>query len=150
MISKESIESLTNDFLKGTDLYMVDVKVNVGNLIIITIDSDTNLSIDHCIALSKSIEKSLDRDVEDFDLRVSSFGADKPFKLRRQYKKSIGRELEITLNDDSKLIGHLMQVNDDSILLELKGKKKKHDEDNKNKILKFDDIKEARIILSFK
>lgn len=129
---------------------MVDVKVNVGNLIIITIDSDTNLSIDHCIALSKSIEKSLDRDVEDFDLRVSSFGADKPFKLRRQYKKSIGRELEITLNDDSKLIGHLMQVNDDSILLELKGKKKKHDEDNKNKILKFDDIKEARIILSFK
>ena len=38
----------------------------------------------------------------DFSLEVSSPGLDEPLKLHRQYKKNIGREVEVIMNDDAK------------------------------------------------
>ncbi len=150
MITKEQIETLANDFLRETDLYVFEVNVKSGNIITVTIDGDTVVTIGNCIALSRAIEKSFDRDVEDFGLRVTSFGADSPLKFIRQYKKNIGRELDIKMNDDTKEKGKLIEVNEDSIIIERIFNKKKSDLIETNRILKFDEIKEARIILSFK
>lgn len=150
MIEKEQIELLVNKFLEGTDKFIMDIKVTSGNLIVVTIDGDKLVTIDDCISLSKAIEKSLDRDVEDFELRVTSYGADSPLKIIRQYTKHIGRELDVTKADDSKVQGKLIEVKENCIVLEEIPLKKNRPLINTIKTLDVNDIKEARIVLSFK
>ena len=57
---------------------------------------------------------------------MSSPGIDEPLKLHRQYVKNIGRDVEVTLKDESKKSGKLVAVNDEAIEIEFKeGKNKK-------------------------
>jgi len=150
MILKEKIDRITNGFLKGTDKFIMDIDVKPGNLIIVTIDGDSLVTIEDCIKLSRSIENSLDRDAEDFELRVRSYGADNPLVLPRQYKKHIGRELNILLTDESRIQGKLHAVNEeDIVVLEKSGNTKKQKE-MPEKSIPFSDISDARIVLSFK
>ncbi len=151
MIEKVKILELVRDKIDGTDKYLVDLRINQGNIINVIIDGDSLVSIEDCIAISRHIESGLDRDKEDFELRVSSFGADKPIMLKRQYRKNIGRELEILLVDDKRISGKLEDVTEDNIRIiptEIKGKRKTFAD--KTVTLKFNEIKEAKIILSFK
>jgi ribosome maturation factor RimP len=149
MILQEHIEALANKTLEGTDIFITDVKVSTGNVITVTIDSETSLTIDDCIKVSRSIESSLDRDEEDFELRVTSYGADQPIRFQKQYKKNIGRQLEIILSDDTKITGTLTDVNESTIELEIKESKKKNAASVKT-LLAIKEIKEAKVILSFR
>jgi ribosome maturation factor RimP len=110
MILKEQIIDLINEKINGTHLFLIDVKVLPGNRIEVFIDGDNGLGISDCVDLSRYIEKSLDREVEDFSLEVSSPGATQPLKLSRQYIKHIGRDLELKLNDGSTLTGTLKEI----------------------------------------
>lgn len=149
MILKDKIATLTEGFLEGTDKFIMEVDVKPGNLIIVTIDGDSLVTIDDCIKLSRSIENSLDRDAEDFELRVRSYGADSPLVQPRQYNKHIGRELDITLSNATKMQGKLDKVTDDGIVItQKKGKKK--DATEEEQAIRFDEIEKASIILSFK
>lgn len=150
MILKDKIESLATGFLEDTDKFIMKIDVKQGNIIIVTIDGDTLVTIEDCIQLSRSIESKLDRDEEDFELRVRSYGADSPLLLPRQYKKHIGRELIFKMKDGTSLQGKLAEVQDEQIgIIEKKGGKKKQTENNQKTLL-FSDIEDARIILSFK
>lgn len=149
MIDKEKIETLASAALADSDRFVIETKVSPGNNITVTIDGDTGVTIDDCIILSKTIESSLDRDAEDFELRVTSFGADSPLKLLRQYPKNIGRQLQVLLSDDQTVQGVLRTVADDAIVLEpLPGKKKAAPPDPVT--IPFADIRQAKVILSFK
>lgn len=150
MILKEKIETLANGFLSETDKYIMNIDVKPGNLIIVTIEGDSGVTIDDCMQLSRSIEGSLDRDEEDFELRVRSYGAESPLVLPPQYTKHVGRELDITLQDDRKTQGKLVAVQDEMIELHQKQKGGKKTEGLESTFVKFDEIKEARIIISFK
>ena len=148
MIDKVNISKLATEFLDGSDKFLCDVQIKQGNIITIVIDSDTHVSIEDCIHLSKSIESKLDRETEDFDLRVSSFGADKPLKFQRQYQKNIGRQVEITTIDDQKISGILKMVDGENLKIAFLTKKKTEAEDFQ--FFPFKDIKEARVVLKFK
>jgi ribosome maturation factor RimP len=149
MIDKAHIHEIATRGLEGTDKYVVNVQVKSGNFITIVIDGDTPVLIDDCIRLHKMVESSLDRDAEDFDLRVTSFGADKPLKLIRQYKKNIGRQLEVTDNENHKVTGKLIEVSDNEVLLEVKPVKKKQ-ESAQSLAVAIENIAEAKVVLSFK
>lgn len=150
MILKDKIETLATDFLEDTDKFIMNIDVKPGNIIIVTIDGDTLVTIDDCIGLSRTIEGKLDRDEEDFELRVRSYGAESPLLQPRQYKKHIGRELKFTLKDETSMQGKLVDVQDEQIeILEKKSGKKKQVE-HSQKTLLFSEIEDARIILSFK
>jgi len=148
MINKENIAKLATEFLEGSDKFLCDVQIKQGNIITIIIDSDSFVLIEDCIHLSKSIESKLDRDAEDFELRVSSFGADKPLKFQRQYLKNIGRQIDITTADDRKVTGILRSADNDILKIEILSKKK-NDADLFH-IFSLNDVKEARIVLKFK
>ncbi len=150
MILKEKIETLANEFLMETDKFIMSIDVKPGNLIIVTIDGDSGVSIDDCMQLSRAIEGSLDRDEEDFELRVRSYGAESPLVLPRQYAKHVGREIDITLNDDSKLVGKLAGIQNQIIEIHHKKKGAKKLDVLDSRFVKFDKIKVARIVLSFK
>ena len=79
------------------------------------IDGDENVSIEDCVSLSRHVEFSLDREEEDFALKVSSAGIDMPLKLIRQYNKYIGKNLEIRLVTGEEFLGRLQAVNEDTI-----------------------------------
>lgn len=131
MIEKELIRKIAEEHLAETEMFIVEVSVSVTNVITILLDSIRNVSIGDCIALSKHIESKLDRDAEDFELLVSSAGVGEPLKLEKQFKKNIGRLVEITDASGNKNSGVLKEVNDNIIgveitrKLKIEGKKRK-------------------------
>ena len=74
MIRKETIETLAQEHLRGTDLSLVEVHVSEDNDIEVIITREEGVSIDDCANLSRYIESKLDRDKEDFSLMVGSAG----------------------------------------------------------------------------
>ncbi|GAB1360629.1 ribosome assembly cofactor RimP [Porphyromonadaceae bacterium] len=112
MISKEEIAALVETLLEGSENYLVDIKVNSGNIIIVEIDNDSGVSIDDCAMLSRSMEEKMDREAEDFELEVGSAGLTSPFKVVRQYLKNIGNEVEVVTKEGKKLAGILKSANE--------------------------------------
>jgi len=154
MINKEKILSLVNEKLEE-NMFLVDVSVNTANVIHVEIDSFTGLSIDQCVAISRHIEASLDRETEDFELQVSSPGAGQPFKVNEQYRKNLGRELEVTLAGGSVLKGLLAEATESGIVIETSVKEKPEGSSRKLLVTKkqqvaFEEIEKARVIISFK
>ncbi len=117
MIAKETIQRMAEEKLTDA-MFIVDITVGLGNAISVVIDSDTGLSIDKCIEMSRHIEHQLDRDVEDFSLEVSSPGLTQPFKVLRQYLKNLGKEVEVVTLKGEKLSGVLKSANENSFIVE--------------------------------
>lgn len=115
MITKELILNIAEECLEGSDRFPVDVNVNKNNVIDVFIDSDTQVTIENCVELSRFIEERLDRDAEDYELNVSSAGIDFPLKKLRQYNKYIGKDLEVTLGDGSKKVYRLESFDEEKI-----------------------------------
>lgn len=155
MITESQIRKLINEKIEGTDIFIVNVKVSGSNNIKVEIDADSGLSIDKCVAISRHVEGSLDRETEDFELSVASPGADQPLQLPRQFKKHIGRELKVVKEEQGKVVGELLSADDNTfVILEtrkerLEGKKKKVVVEEKHEFA-YNQIKEAKVVISFK
>ena len=146
MIEKIKILELVNNTLEGSDKFLVNLKITPDNRIYVDIDGDNGVTIDDCIELSRAIEGQLDRDEEDFALDVSSAGADQPLKLIRQYRKNVGRELEVLTVDGERAEGTLEDASDEGIVLRTKGTKKQAPETLR---MAYRDIKSARVTIKF-
>ena len=131
MIDVACVRGIVEAQTEGTDLFVIDVRVSPTNEIEVTVDSDTQLDIDRCVELSRAVEAALDREREDFELTVTSAGIGRPLRLLRQYRKLIGREVDIVFKDGGKLSATLADATDDSITIEyrekvaVEGKKRK-------------------------
>lgn len=129
--------------------------VRPGNRISIYVDSMKGVTLDECIAVSRFLEHRLDRNVEDYELEVSSPGLDRPLKLPMQYEKNTGRQLEVVKRDGIKIAGKLMHYFEGSIQLEAEvvlkdsktGKKKK---EITLQEIKLEEIKSAKVVISLK
>ncbi len=150
MINKNALISLESDN------YLIDVLISSSNKIRVFIENDEHVSIKDCIALSRFIENSLDREKEDFELEVSSPGIDQPFKSIRQYQKYKRRPVEILLNDGQKLYGELTEANEKEIGLipnTNKNSKKKLKQtsltDEQPAKILLADIKETKLVIVF-
>lgn len=152
MIKEKHIRKLAEDKLEGSDNYVVEVLVKSGNRIRVFIDSDHEINVDVCIALSRAIEGSLDREEEDFELMVSSAGLDQAFSMLRQYKKYLNRQVNVQLLDGSKLSGILTYADEDNITIKpliTKGKHKTLEEGPEQRF-PFNEIKETKPAVLFK
>jgi ribosome maturation factor RimP len=153
MIDKSKIAQLVNEKLTD-DQFLVDVTVSSSDVIHVMVDSDTAISINQIVEISRHIENNLDREVEDFELSVFSAGLSEPLKLVRQYKKNINKELDVLLNNGQKLAGILMKADDQGIDLEVTTKEKPEGSKKKElvtRVLSFEysEIKEAKTIFKF-
>ena len=154
MITKEQINTIINEKLEEDNCFLVDIKVSSGNKITVLIDSVDGINIDYCIQISRLIEGSLDREVEDFELEVSTPGLGQPLKVHQQYLKNIGRNVEVTPLEGSPLKGKLTEVSENGITIEeekkvkIEGKKKKELKIFSHKYM-FDEIKSVKVIISF-
>ncbi|MBK6345212.1 MAG: ribosome assembly cofactor RimP [Bacteroidales bacterium] len=149
MINAEEIRKTVEEKIEGTDKFVVEVKVRSGNRIVVLLDSDTSLSIDDCIKVTRHIESVYDRETEDYDLMVSSAGIDQPYRLLRQYIKNIGREVEVSLSDKSIFTGKLMAADENGIKVYRKTKVKKVETEETREI-PFSEITQTKEVISFK
>lgn len=155
MSFRAKVEQLVEEFLQTReDLYLVDLKVSASNDVVVILDGDVSLSLQDCLDASRAIEFKLDREEADFSLQVMSAGLSEPLTLPRQYKKNLGRELEITLHNDEKITGELVEVDDEKVALMLRYRrpklvgKGKEDVEEKREIA-FSEIKKALVVIKF-
>lgn len=158
MISKNKVEALIQERIEELDngLFVVELKISSNNVIQVELDKhEGHVSVDDCIRVSRNVEHNLDRDREDFELNVSSAGLDKGLRVFPQYKKNIGRDVKVQLNEGGKLEGTMIDATPEQITVRttrkerIEGKKKKETivEDH---VLTMDQIKETKIVISFK
>ena len=124
MIDKKELQAFIEDQLKDTEYFLTDLKVSPTNEITVEIDSLSPGDIEECVSLTKAIEEAFDRDVEDYELEVGTAGLTSPLKVRRQYDKYLGQDLEVLTTDGRKLHGMLRKAYDDGIILAIQQKVK--------------------------
>lgn len=153
MIDKSKIAQLVNEKLTD-DQFLVDVTVSSSDVIHVMVDSDTAISINQIVEISRHIENNLDREIEDFELSVFSAGLSEPLRLVRQYKKNMDKELDVVLNSGQKLTGILKKADDQGIDLEVTTKEKTEGSKKKELVTRvhsfeYSEIKEAKKIIKF-
>jgi len=150
MIEKQKIQGLVEEFIKGTGLFLVTVKISNANRIIVLADKKEGITIDECAAIHRHIENGLDRDKEDFELQVSSPGLDIPFGVIEQYLKNEGKKVEVVDNEGSKYTGKLKNITRGGFELETEKKTKGRAIELKDMSFNFEQIKSTRVILTIK
>ncbi|MEM7161685.1 MAG: ribosome assembly cofactor RimP [Bacteroidota bacterium] len=154
MISAQDITKKVREHLDDNNGFLVDLKISPSNEIQIAFDKfEGAVSIQDCVALSRAIEGSLDREAEDFKLNVSSPGLSEAFKVREQYIKNKGRKVDVDLIEGQKASGLLQEVEENGIVLFCREKKKidgKRKWIEESKSINFENIKETKVVVQFK
>ncbi len=152
------IEALLAERFQEPDLadcFTVEVVLRPGNRLEVAFDSDSGVTFEKCQVVSRFLEAHLDTEGwlgERYTLDVSSPGVGRPLAFRRQYPRNIGRTLEVTLNDGSKLKGVLKAADADAITLEetkkveVNGRKKKA---SVQTVIPFDNIRSTIVKVTF-
>jgi ribosome maturation factor RimP len=141
MTDTDKVTSLVNSRIEGTGIFLVDSREGV--------------SIEECADLSRWLSAELDQDDENFSLEVSSPGLDAPLRLRPQYEKNIGREVEMVMKSGKKMKGTLREVKEDEIVVEVTekqlagGSQKKKKSVKVNRTFAFEDIKSTKVVITF-
>lgn len=152
---RAKVEQLVHEFLETRkDLYLVDLKISAGDDITVILDGDEGLSLQDCLDASRAVEFNLDREEHDFSLQVMSPGLSEPLKLPRQFKKNMGREIEVLLNSDEKIQGEVVAVDEDKVTIVLKYRRPKligkgKEDVVENKEIPYTEIKKALVVIKF-
>lgn len=155
MITTGQIESLILDKLESDGVFIVELTVSPSNRISVTLDSEHGIPVSYCVDISRMIEHNLDRDKEDFALEVSTAGLDQPLKLVRQFKKNIGRDVDVVTAEGKNITGKLTEISENGFTVETQekvkteGKKKKELKITPH-IFNFEDVKSVKVVVSFK
>ncbi|MFR9650838.1 MAG: ribosome assembly cofactor RimP [Rikenellaceae bacterium] len=158
MIDKEKIVAIADKLLEGTEMYVVSCSCSVSNDVELLVDSDSKVSIDSCIDLSRAIEAEFDREVEDFSLTVASAGIGSELKLLRQFKRLVGSSVEVLLKSGIKFVATLMAADEQGIDVSYEKRESVVNESGKRKRVvvehnerhEFSDIKSVSEYLDFK
>jgi ribosome maturation factor RimP len=136
------------------DLFLIDFSMSTENAIKIIIDGDEGLKVEDCIFISRAIENNIDREEYDFALEVMSAGAAASLTLPRQFKKNIGRTLEVRTNDNEHIEAELVNATNDAIELQWKAREPKPVGKGKVTVKKeaeiaYDAISKAQVVIKF-
>jgi len=155
---KEQIGAWLKPLLEEQNLFLVDVKAAGKAKVEVFVDGDKGITISQCAEISRFLEQYLDGSAlvsEHYVLDVSSPGMDNPLKVPRQYKKRIGRTLDIVKTDGAEIEAELLAADDEKIRLKeiakpVKKKKKGVKAEEKPEVpkefeLKYTEIKRALI-----
>lgn len=160
---KEVVEPII--IAQGMELIDIDFKKVYGDdTLTIYLDKDGGVNLDDCELIHNLIDEPLDSldptGDKPYNLNVSSAGLDRPLKTDRDYEKSIGKELEISLyspiDNMKKFEGILLSFDQTSLTFEItnrlkvKGAKAKNcDLDNKNIKIDKKDIAVLKAVIKF-
>jgi len=150
---REEIRKIAEGKLSDPGHFVVDVAVSLKgkHKVLVTVDGDQGVTIDHCADLSRAMAEELDKLPglkESYVLEVSTPGVDHPLRFNRQYAKHIGRTLKVVRGGEN-LEGKLIQVNTESVTLEQTTGAGKKKEINIVEV-PFSEIEKSFVLVSFK
>lgn len=149
----QTIEGYVTAVLKDSPShFLVEVRIKPTNNIKVFIDGDEGVPLSDLVKYNRRLYKVFEETglypEGDFSLELSSPGLDEPLKMHRQYKKNIGRFVEVLMNDAVKKEGKLVEVTEQGIIIESETGKGKKKEVVKEEIF-FSDIKSTKIQIKF-
>lgn len=151
----EKLKEIATGKLVDPSHFLVDVIISKHKptKITVVLDGDNGITIDDCSNLSRALSGELEEaswmKEENYTLEVGTPGLDHPLKLKRQYKKNVGRGLAVHLTNKSKVQGNLLEADDEKITLAVEIKEGKKTQ-LKNTIIPFAEIEKALVMVSFK
>lgn len=152
---KEKVTNLLQEVLEEeSSLFLISKEIKAGNKIVVVIDGDNGVTLNDCMKVSRHIEHNLDREEEDFSLEVYSAGISEGITHIRQYRKNVGRKLEVIIEDSSKVEGTLVSVDDEKIKLQWKAREPKPIGKGKVTVQKeqeipYENIVKAKVMVTF-
>ena len=155
MINKETIQTLTEEWLKDNDYFLVDINFGNDDRIVIEIDHADGVWIEDCAALSRFLQERLGDELGDYELEVGSAGLGQPFKVAQQYVNHIGDSVEVLELDGKKVQGVLKSVEGTSFTVTTQEKQKQEGKKRPvlvevDKTYAMDGVKYAKYLLAFK
>ena len=129
------VESLVMPIIEEGNFELVDVEyVKEGSNFYLRVfaDKEGGINIDDCVLISRALEVKLDE--EDFIpdayiLEVSSPGLGRPLKKEKDFKRSIGKDVDIKLfkavDQQKEFTGVLEDYTADEIVLDIDGEEKR-------------------------
>lgn len=149
----QAIEQMVTQLLaEDPDCFLVEIRIKPTNNVKVFLDADSGISIAKCVTYNRALYKMMEESAlypdGDFSLEVSSPGLSEPLKLLRQYRKNIGRNVEVVLKDGTQKEGKLTEVTEEGIVVEEeKGKNRK--KEVVSHALLFEHIKQTKIQIVF-
>lgn len=158
MLDKKKIENLIANKIaeKNEAFFVVDLNISSQNKITLELDHESkSVSIEDCVEFSRELEHNLDREIEDFELEVSSAGLSNPFRVHQQYVKNIGRPVKVMLKSSKVIEGELVDVKEDSIIVKTESKEKIEGSKKKQLVVteneyKLNEINQTKLVITFK
>ena len=155
MINKETIQTLTEEWLKDNDYFLVDINFDADDRIVIEIDHADGVWIEDCAALSRFLQEQLGDELGDYELEVGSAGLGQPFKVAQQYINHIGDTVEVLELDGKKVQGVLKSVEGTNFTVTVQEKQKQEGKKRPvlvevDKTYAMDGVKYAKYLLAFK
>lgn len=127
--AKEIIEPVVENL--GYELVDIEYKSLYGKMnLTVFIYSQNGVSLEDCEKVNNALDEPLEQnDITDgkpYILNISSPGLDRFFKTQRDYERNLNKQVEIVfkqpLNKADKVSGKLLEINDDTIKMIIKGK----------------------------
>ena len=155
MINKETIRTLTEEWLHDNDYFLVDINFASDDRIVIEIDHADGVWIEDCAELSRFLQERLGDELGDYELEVGSAGLGQPFKVAQQYINHIGDTVEVLDQEGKKVLGTLKSVDGRNFVVTIQEKQKQEGKKRPvivdvDKVYSMDNIKYAKYILAFK
>ena len=155
MINKETIQTLTEEWLQGNDYFLVDISFAADDRIVIEIDHADGVWIEDCAELSRFLQERLGDELGEYELEVGSAGLGQPFKVAQQYVNHIGDTIEVLDLEGKKLQGMLKTVDGNSFTITVQEKQKQEGKKRPvlvevDKTYQMDGVKYAKYLLAFK
>lgn len=155
MITKEYINELFARHCEDEDVFLVDVIVKNNQVIDVLLDTPQGITAAQCAAISRRFRHELDEQYDVYELNVSSPGVGAPLRIKPQFVKNIGREVELILNgsDSKPFKALLLDAHDDYVVLQREqvvkeGKKKRKQVEELR--YSYPEIQTIKVVVSFK
>ncbi|MFF3959226.1 ribosome maturation factor RimP [Streptomyces sp. NPDC001890] len=149
----ERLRGLLEPLVSAEQLDLEEIEVSrVGRrrVLRIVVDSDEGVELDACAELSRAISEKLDETDAmgdgEYNLEVSSPGAERPLTEHRHYVRATGRLAKLHLHEGGELVARILAVDENGLDLEVPGVKGRKPTSRR---VAFDEIAKARVEIEF-
>ncbi|WP_326610174.1 ribosome maturation factor RimP [Streptomyces scopuliridis] len=149
----ERLRGLLEPLVSAKDLDLEEIEVSRAGrrrVLRVVVDSDEGVDLDECAELSRSISDRLDETdamgEDEYQLEVTSPGAERPLTEHRHYVRAVGRLARFQLHDDGELVARILTVDDAGLDLEVPGVKGRKPTARR---IEFAGIDKARVEIEF-
>ncbi|MET8748290.1 ribosome maturation factor RimP [Streptomyces sp. NPDC004728] len=149
----ERLRGLLEPLVSAEQLDLEEIEVSrVGRrrVLRIVVDSDEGVELDACAELSRAISEKLDETDAmgdgEYNLEVSSPGAERPLTEHRHYVRATGRLARFSLHEGGELVARILAVDEEGLDLEVPGVKGRKPTSRR---VAFDEIAKARVEIEF-